>query len=263
MLKIGITETYEPSYDMRWTENLKDINFIITKNLTDELITNIVTLHRSGVKFLLHATCTGWGGEFLEPNVPSPESYKIQLEKLLKLGFPKSQIVLRTDPIIPSRAGFAKFVKVLRLMRDLEIKRVRLSVMDLYPHVYTRLLGRFGDAIETQEIFEAYSLRPDGSSRYFNAKKYWFDKLDQLCAMPEFKNYEFESCGEKFDFLYIDKIGCVSEKDLSVFGLKRGDLCAGGNRLTCSCLNKEQIIPGGMSRGRCPNQCIYCYLRDR
>lgn len=263
MLKIGITETYEPSYDMRWIDNLKDINFIITKNLTDELIRNIISLNQKGVKFIIHATCTGWGSTFLEPNVPNPESYKLQLEKLINSGFPKDKIILRTDPIIPSRAGFAKFVNVLRLMRSLELKRVRLSLMDLYPHVYSRLIGRFGDALETQEIFQSYPLRPDGSSRYFNASKYWFDKLDQLCAMPEFSNYEFESCGEKFDFLYINKIGCVSEKDLALFGLNRGDLCAGGNRITCSCLNKEQIIPNGMSRGRCPNKCVYCYIKDR
>ena len=33
-------------------------------------------------------------------------------------------------------------------------------------------------------------------------------------------------------------------------------------RAGCHCLLKHQLIPGGYKRGRCPNKCLYCYLKD-
>ena len=104
--KIGITERGDAGIDLSWTQKLGHVEgaVLITKNITNEFISNVLHLNNIGHKLIVHCTCTGFGGTELEPNVPD---YKIQLNRLKLLidsGFPISQCVLRIDPIIPTSA---------------------------------------------------------------------------------------------------------------------------------------------------------------
>ena len=111
----GITEAGDASRDYSWTEKVNDtdMSVIITKHITDEFIEKVLPFKN---KVVIHATCTGYGGTVLEPNVPD---YKVQLDavkKLIKSGFPASQIVVRIDPIIPTAKGIKNIEKMNKKM---------------------------------------------------------------------------------------------------------------------------------------------------
>lgn len=100
----GITETYDPAQNFSWVDYLKVGNILITKNLNDKLIE--LLLRKDIMKCcILHLTCTGMGGTIMEPNVPTVEESVIQLRKLLDIGFPVEQVVLRLSPVIPTEKG--------------------------------------------------------------------------------------------------------------------------------------------------------------
>jgi len=262
-MKIGITETYDPCHCINdWIDRSSEFDMVIfiTKVLSDDFI-QLVTSDpnwKYDVKpSIIHITCTGWGGTSLETNVHDLDTVYNQTKKLIKLGYPKDRLVLRVDPIIPTKEGLERFYNVLNKFYDLGINRVRISVLDMYYHVVDRLKSMYSD------ILKNYVL-PDGNIG-FRAKTEWFAQIDILIdkikeLMPE---YEFECCNE-VKLLNCERVGCVSKKDLELNGLKYSkDLIPQKKqRQLCLCLAKSQLIPGGMTRGRCPNKCLYCYLKD-
>lgn len=251
MIRIGVTETYDPNYDMNWINKLVDLNILITKSLTNNLINAIMEQVFYKYRIILHHTVTGWGGTPLEPNVMTYEDSYNRLLMLLACGFPREQVVLRLDPIIPTKSGLHKAIQVLQKFSDLGITRCRISVLDMYPHVRERLSQYHGPNVD--ELLSSYN-------GHFTANREWFERIDEMIGLKAFDMYKFEVCGERYNFKNAVRQGCVSEQDVKLFNLPMDDLCKGGNRLVCNCLNKEQLL-GGMSRGRCPNQCIYCYLK--
>ena len=135
----GITEAGDASRDYSWTEKVNDtdMSVIITKHITDEFIEKVLLFKN---KVVIHATCTGYGGTVLEPNVPD---YKVQLDavkKLIKSGFPASQIVVRIDPIIPT----AKGLKTLRksCLTFITMLRDSVSVLSIITNMYSSGLLR-------------------------------------------------------------------------------------------------------------------------
>ena len=82
---IGITERGDAALNMSWTKKLHTVDGIIaiTKNLTDEFIEKTVHLHKQNERIIVHATCTGWGGSYLEPNVPRPETQIHNIKQLI------------------------------------------------------------------------------------------------------------------------------------------------------------------------------------
>ena len=134
MEKIGITERGDAGIDFSWEKKLDKTAFsiIITKKINDVLIDKLLA-HKD--KIILHMTCTGMGGTLIEPNVSSPEFTLCKIKELIKRGFPKEQIVLRVDPIIPTAEGIMTARKVLEIFGDVGIKRCRISFLDMYSHV--------------------------------------------------------------------------------------------------------------------------------
>lgn len=138
MNKIGITEAGDAGLDFSWADKLYDINIIITKHLTPKNTKLMSLLLENYDKIILHCTCTGYGGTIVEPNVPKPTEVYAGIKELISKGFPVSQIVLRTDPIIPTDKGIKCVTDVWKLFSDLGIKRCRFSIIDMYPHVKER-----------------------------------------------------------------------------------------------------------------------------
>lgn len=237
-LKCGITERGDASINRKWEVNMMpNINIIISKRLTDIMIDSLVT-HQDRVIF--HHTVTGYGGTVLEKFVAPAEWSFEQCKKLIEKGFPAKQIVLRLDPVIPTKKGIATALNVLELYKTLGIKRVRFSFMDLYPHVQKRFTE--------QKI----PLPWEG----FRAPDEWMESF--LYQIEGYKAiYEFESCAELTNY----QVGCVSEKDYFILGLPLPNARGGHQRPACLCLGtKIELLDKPQP---CAHNCIYCYWKDR
>lgn len=272
-MKIGITEAGDASLDYTWVEKEPemDMMILITKNVTDEFIKTVLPFAH---KTIVHATCTGYGGTKIEPNVPTWKTQCDQVRKLLAYGFPANQIVLRIDPIIPTTKGLAIVEKIVEYVQP-DIKRFRISVLDNYKHV--------------QERFKEAGM-PVLYNGEFQASDDEFQQLDLLIGKLKFNhNAVFESCAEP-KLTRADPVGCVNANDMKMLGLKAaggrkkqnrgGCLCAAGKTEMlpfdhyCFCVEKqtETSRAGACKLGDCKtcehlrmygcaHRCAYCYWK--
>lgn len=266
MFKIATTETYDPSYCVsEWKNRADEFDFVlyITKNLTLEVI-DLFTDPKSkwacmNKPSVIHVTCTCWGTTALEPNVVPHWRTEERIRHLIQAGYPIERIVLRVDPIIPVNQGINAFNTACLIAKTLGIKRIRSSVMQMYKHVAERLDP---DSELTKELLQVYN------SHFFPTgwrADFFYGCLKSTVELYN-KDITFESCASpvlaKCGF---ETVGCMSEKDLRINGLNPDELNIplGNQRQACMCLLKHQLIPGGYKRGRCPNKCVYCYLKDK
>lgn len=239
-IKFGITEAGDAGLDFSWSDKLLDGNIIITKHLTPKNTELIKLLIKNQDKIILHATCTGHGGTKMEPNVPKPYEVYQGVRELINAGFPVEQIVLRTDPIIPTEKGIECVREPWVLFKDTGIKRVRYSIIDMYPHVKARFMKECGRV-------------PFLS---FQAPQYMVE--DVLSAIEPYRQYyTFEACAENLP----DKVGCISKKDYEILGFDISDIQEGGfQRKGCACCaGKTELLT---NKKRCPSGCLYCYWKD-
>lgn len=239
---IGITEASDPSFHLDIFDRLYIGNIIITKRLTKYLINNLIKYKD---KIILHCTCTGYGGTVVEPLVPTYDITYNKLKELIEKGFPVSHIVLRVDPVIPTKKGIKLAKDVIEKFSDLNIARVRWSVMDMYNHVKERFINE-GIKIP-YETFNA------SSEDIMKAH----DELKEICDKY---NMSLETCGEGL----FQGTPCLSQKDIDILGLTDIVKLKGNKeqRKTCSCpSNKKELIVGNKPT-RCNNSCIYCYWKD-
>lgn len=240
--RIGVTESGEIAYNLDAFDRLYKGNIIITKRLTDKLIEKLIDNKN---KIILHLTCTGMGSTRIEPFVPTPQKTLEKLHKLLDGGFPTSHIVLRIDPIVPTRKGMETAMGVLRLFKDVGIHRVRISFLDNYKHVRERF----------KEVgVELYN------GEFHAPLKERRKCLTEIKYCAEECGYEsVEACGEPG----IDSIPCLSQKDIDILGLTDEILLEGSaeQRKNCNCpANKTSLFKGKPER--CLHKCLYCYWRD-
>lgn len=251
---IGITERGDAGIDFDWQHKIQDVDgaILITKNLNYSFVGLLKAAARKK-PIILHATITGWGGSALEPNVPNYKESLDELCELIHTGFPVSRCVLRIDPIIPTEHGVNLADAVLQnaLSRS-ELKgiRVRISILDEYPHVKERL-RKEGFA----PFYEGTRFQPNENeiARVFSLLDKWHKKegvFFETCAEPRL----FGDC--------IIKRGCVSQKDLELMGLEMPDNLETNpqNRYGCLCLScKKELLS---RKHRCPHRCLYCYWKD-
>jgi DNA repair photolyase len=236
MVKVGITERGDPGLDFSWVDKLLDANIIITKNLNDTIIDHLLN---NKEKIILHITCTGFGKTKVEPNVPSKIVTYTQTKKLIENGFPIKQVVLRVDPIIPLKITLEQRVKeVLELFKDTGIKRVRYSFLDMYPHVKERL-QKAGMNLPYNSF-----CCPD------------YMKEDALNLLKQYEGiYEFEACAEST----FHQLGCISQKDFDILGIKEQAEPVGYQRKGCMCIaGKTELLT---NKKKCPHGCLYCYWK--
>ena len=252
-MRIGITERGDASFDYGWVNKATrmDGTILITKNLTDTFIQTVIDLHNNRVKLIVHATCTGWGNTDFEPNVHDYKWQLAQLKKLIDAGFPANYCVLRIDPIFPTYNGLKRVIEVLQEFERLDtgVTRIRISVYDEYKHVKERLKAK-----GYQSFY--------GDHFYANNQQ-MLSVANTLSLFP----YKFEVCAENIlaqNFPQtFEQTGCVSTKDFAVLGIKTVPNLSenGQQRSGCHCLTcKTELLT---NKFRCPNQCIYCYWRDR
>ena len=240
ILKFSITEAGDAGIDFSWADKLLDGNIIITKHLTPKNTKLIKLLVENKDRIILHATCTGYGGTRMEPYVPRPYEVYQGIRELINAGFPVEQIVLRTDPIIPTKKGIERVKEIWVSFEDTGIKRVRYSIIDMYSHTKERILKEYGKL-----PFEG-----------FKAPQSMINDL--LDAIENYRqHYNFEACAENLP----DRIGCISQKDYEILGLDTSDIQKGGfQRKTCACCaGKTELLT---NKKRCPSGCLYCYWKD-
>lgn len=210
-MKIGVTERGDAGIDFTWVNKLKnrtvDGAILITKNVNNTFIKNVMDLYKNGfTQIIVHCTCTGHGRTIIEPNVPDYKTTLSQLKKLIDNGFPKTQCVLRIDPIIPTPDGIKKMTDVIEeayaigLLPDL---RIRISIMDEYKHV--------------KERFKQVGIGPLYGDKFYAP----FSMINNLKATLDKYDLQFECCAEPYvsnknQFIHI---GCVSERDLQIMEL--------------------------------------------
>jgi hypothetical protein len=169
---------------------------------------------------ILHATITGFGGTRVEPGVRRPEVELVAYHQLVH-RYGGERVVLRVDPIIPTPKGLETAQRIIAQRRG----RVRISYLDLYPHVQRR--------------FAAAGITLPWTS--FHAPNR--PVLDDC-----------EVCGEPG----MDCTGCVSARDLAALGLQPPTSQAtSSQRPACRCLAaKVELLA---NRRPCQHGCLYCY----
>jgi hypothetical protein len=247
----GITENGDASLNYEWLEKLDKVDgsILITKKITKRFKKEILA-RKDTHKFILHISCTGYGDSILEPNLdPYPVTIG-WIRNLIDCGFPAERIVLRVDPIIPTDKGIRLFESVVKHARGAipEVTRVRVSVLDMYPHVKERFAKR-GVPCPYDDNFQASSAM--------------FRKLNQSIESlkKSFPDLSFESCAET-NLPAATPTGCVSPKDYEILGLKKPEDTRKGQRKACLCLgDKKDLLTFRKDKtgyDYCYG-CLYCY----
>lgn len=241
---IGVTEKGDPSIDYVWLQkmDLVDGAVLITKNITSKFAEEVLKYKH---KVIIHASCTGYGGTIVEPNLPSYQHQLDMVRELILKGFPSNQIVIRIDPIIPTEKGIKLVQNVVEYIKD-DVKRFRVSVIDMYPHV----IKRFQDA--------GLPLPFKG----FQAKEEQFKALDVVLKnMRDKYNIVFESCAELF-LPSVKQTGCVGKQDLDILGLEMDDDSLKHQRPNCLCCSaKTEMLERKCEDYGCPYKCLYCFWK--
>ena len=249
---IGITERGDASLDYSWMPALTNKRvqgvILITKDVNEKFREIVCSLHTAGYPIIVHATCTGWGGYDMEPNVPAYRAQVNNLYKLIAQGFPFKNVVLRVDPIIATTEGIIVARRVLNYARELGLLpgfRVRISLVDEYQHVLQRVHNR-GLSLGDHSRTLSEKLKLLGELTGTNP-----DVIFETCAEPWMKGAN------------VVHQGCVSSTDLELMGIQvpQDALINPQGRNGCLCLNcKTELLS---NRHPCTHNCAYCYWKDK
>lgn len=255
--KIGVTERGDGGIDLSWKNKLDTVAgaVIITKCITNPALHDALIENKD--RLILNAGITGNGGSVYEPNIrPWSESLDA-LETLIQKGFPADHIVLRCDPIILTPDCWARTEAMLYsfLKRNLGIKRVRISILDNYPHVKTRFEEK-GLPILYNGYFHAH---PKTFEWLAKKMEHIFinhpDIAIECCAEPKLLEAAAKTTRP------IELTGCVGLKDAAILGIQLPDSLTRNpqHRNGCACLSvKTELLTNPKP---CPHGCIYCYWK--
>lgn len=245
MLKFGITERGDIAFHDGWIAPLENREvaaaILISKGLpTSERAREAIRKNASRIIF--HATTTGYGGTMVEPGVKPYDERLTELVDFLKeVNLPMSHVVIRVDPIIPTRKGIERAKAVIRKAYSLGFRRFRYSWMDIYGHV--------------RERFQRSGLPIPPTVKEAD-QKLISEFVDEFCARAEENGCTFESCAE----LNRHQAGCVSVRDYKLCGLDPAEAIGKSQqRSACMCCGTKTELLN--HKGRCAHNCLYCYWR--
>jgi hypothetical protein len=220
---IGVTEGADPTINLKWTDWVASGKPAI---LITKMPGLLYPLLKADDNIIVHCTITGMGGSAIEPGIGGLDGSLKAYHRLCGLLGP-DRVVLRIDPIIP---GLAPIVGLQELAQEAE-GRVRISFMDLYPHVKQRF-AQAGIRLEWDSFHAPLAIR----------KSIW-EALGkpEVCAEP---GLPFTSCIGVRDCLVLDVEPAEGAK---------------GQRALCSCLANKTEICGRWPP--CSYKCLYCYWK--
>lgn len=247
MNKIGITEAGDAGIDFSWAEKLSMVDgaIVITKNANICFQKHVLNNQQ---KLVVHITCTGYGGTCVEPHAPDVSTQHKNALALRDGGFPAEKMVIRVDPIIPTKKGLTRALDVMKLFMDDGFARFRVSILDMYPHVAKRFQAN-GLPVPYQFAAPAEAMRM-ADEMLTAAKNYWPGPAETL---------RIECCAEP-GLTETIQCGCVSAYDLELLGLDQENVDSlGPQRKSCMCYSgKKELLH---NKHQCPHQCLYCYWR--
>lgn len=273
--RIGVTERGDGALDLSWAPQVEAGRtnrgdklvgaLVITKRMTQRVIDETSRLHRAGHHVAVHAGCTGWGGTWLEPNVPDPTLQVKSLAMLLDAGFPAELATLRVDPIVPTPEGIARAEAVLATADDLGLLprvTVRFSVYDEYRHVKERLraIGRGpfypGGAFQATDaqLLDVIAMLERALGKHGDAIRLGCCAETRLLQLWAGKGHGQDTG------LALRQEGCVSRSLLDAWGVDPDIFGVNPQgRDGCLCCGAKVELLG--KRGQCPHKCVYCYWR--
>ena len=228
-LRIGITERGDGGLEIdKVLGKMKQVDGAIIITKAPQLLLD----RKLPDNMVIHATITGLGGTRWEPGVPQ-DPVTLKAYQALPDRYGPERVVLRVDPILPTDAGLPTALRILEKAKG----RVRISFLDLYPHVKERILASGISALPWKELHAPLAWRQNA--------------LEQIIEIQP----GVEICGEP----NIPCTGCVSNRDIKAMGLKSEDASLKGQRPMCQCLGaKVELLD---HKGQCPHGCVYCYWR--
>lgn len=247
-MKVGITERGDAGLNLAWADKMSTVDgaVLISKSFSEQFAQAVLKCEKP---LILHCTCTGYGGTELEPNVPDYKTQLNSLKNIVDRGFPAERCVLRIDPIFPSAKGLQKVVQVIEYFNSLNtgVKRVRVSIVDEYPHVRQRYAERGWKPLYEGNFYPSVE-QVENTAKVLNA----YDFTYETCAEDKL------ACKLRIS----QTIGCISYKDLRIMGIDGGKLMSINpqNRKGCNCLScKTELLT---ERKPCPNGCVYCFWKN-
>ena len=243
---IGITERGDAALDISWKDWVfmqRRPAILISKDpmkLYDE-IAKLSNEYSFYPNVIIHCTITGLGGTKIEPNVPRMD---ISLKGYCKLGsiFGKDRVVLRCDPIIPTKK--CVIYTALKVMSQSLGTRIRFSFLDMYSHVRQRFTDAGIDLCKLGVVDGQLHASLDDRLKLVELMKDYVADHSQLF-----------SCGEPG----IQSEPCVSKRDCDILGVEFMQ-SSFKQRFACHCAaNKTELLK---TRGQCKHRCLYCYWKD-
>lgn len=253
--KIGITEAGDAGVDLSWVDKMGSVDgaVLITKCISPNFVDAAMKFKD---KIIVHATITGYGGTILEPLVPYPYEQYGAIMYLIEKGFPKEKIVIRVDPIIPTRKGCERALNVIKTFIDMGFNRYRISVIDMYPHVRERF--------KAVGLPLPYGLKFSPNESQLRAVDGMIlDAKNHLISLGKpLKDLRIESCA-KPGLTEAIACGCISGYDLELLKLYYGSPPdkVGYQRKNCMCYSgKVELLE---HKQQCPHSCLYCYWKSK
>ena len=248
--KFGITERGDAGLDLSWQNRLNAVvgAIIISKSASKEFEQALLK-HKN--KCIYHATCTGLGGTIFEPNVPPVQEKLKHIWRLIDQGFPKKQIIIRIDPLMPfswletmeKHLGIKDYIlklkEILQFAEENGIYSIRYSYLDFYKSTIKRL-SKLPVKFNSNGIQEKDFIR-----------------LNEIN-----NNLIYSACAE-FKVPKEEKVGCISNEDLKRLGLENQYMFTGNSLQRYGCLCPKQKLELLNKNYQCEHKCIYCYWNDK
>ncbi len=288
MVSVGITERGDAALSNEWKPWVEKgfPAILITKNPVKLINENSLLFSKSNRQgnVILHATITGMGGyAVFEENVPHWNQTLSKLQKILdNPDFDRSRIVIRQDPIfvpflIAMGSGYMDMAMEVPKFAKKNGFRYRMSFLDLYPHVKTRMLNAC-QKLDDQEDKMRAELANGGALMVNHEHPHAVELYNKIIKLqPEMhlplntrlaflellKNKtgltddEIEICGEP----EMKCTGCLSKRDFDTFGIELDkDPDTGFQRPACACLGlKKELLS---NKHPCGHKCVYCFWKD-
>ena len=193
-------------------------------------------------QIVLHYTISGMGQTYIEPKIPSTEDCISSLPEIVSFLGDPARLQIRFDPIVhlilPDGSQYTNlhhFPKIVRAAKSIDIHKMIISWMELYPKVQQRLKAHHIEPLKV-DINQ------------------WRKELHWISGTAKENGIIVEGCC--VEGMAISK--CIDGTLLSELhpkGYRASTQKAQGQRVRCGCTKSWDI--GWYNP--CPGGCLYCY----
>ena len=205
---------------------------------------------------LIHFSITGLGGTAYEPGVMKYNDLLDRIQEYIKQGLDPKCVTVRVDPIVPGVTKLSDVEEIVRRASEMDIKRIRFSILDAYPNTVTAL-ERLGYNFETY-----YGKRADGKYNFYPKREHQNTITDFMLSLKDKYGVTLGTCAEPLVREGISKEGCLSVSAVNnMLGTHIEDKGTdnNGSRKLCSCYGGK--VDALKYNAACASHCIYCYAK--